>query len=93
MPRQIISSKIQTATVMLPNLSQKERNHAGSGSEESMPHNCSSYTHLCITMRIYNVWLPEKPFLQPLCHPKEPRGIIQARSVSLDTSSKQYVQF
>src|ERR1700722_17854759 len=53
---QIIPSKIQTATVMLPNLSRKERNHAGSGSEkESMPHNCSLYTHLCVTMRIYNV--------------------------------------
>src|SRR5271167_114944 len=27
------------------------------------------------------------------CRPKEPKGIIQARSISLDTSSKQYVQF
>ena len=37
------------------------------------------------------MWLPKKPFLQLLCHLKKPRGITQARSVSPDTSSKQYV--
>src|SRR4051794_38246775 len=56
MSRQIISSKIQTAWVMPPDLSRKERNHAGSNSEkEAMPYNCSLYTHLCITMLIFNV--------------------------------------
>lgn len=54
MSRQGTPSKIQTATVMPPNLSRKERIHAGSGSErEAIPHNCSLYTHVCITMPIY----------------------------------------
>lgn len=43
-------------------------------------------------MPIY-IAVAQKPFLQPLRHPMESRVIMQARSVSLDTSPRQYVQF
>jgi hypothetical protein len=39
---------------MPPNLSRKERNHAGSGLEEAIPHNRSLYTNVCVIMPIYN---------------------------------------
>jgi hypothetical protein len=40
---------------MSPNQSRKEHNHAGSGSEkEAIPHNRSLYTHVFVTMPIYN---------------------------------------